>query len=375
MESIDCPPSLELSLELSPEASPEARAETSPDPLAHLERARQLVPTDPAFARIEYGRALRWSTPGDHAWAEAANDLGVLHFQDRRPDLAHGFLAAAHRSFPEQDLYRANLDAVGSPPATGRPAVAVKDPGGVASVGHWVVKALSHCDELVSFRGKRVLEIGGALPAQAIRPLNVASWTSVDPLAPAFESPGHRVLDVSAADLPLPEASVDLAFSCCAFEHIHDLAGVLRELERVLRPGGLVFSEFAPIWSSAHGHHTWVLGDDGRTAELTFVDGVVPAWAHLLWGEEEFGAYLEPTHGREIAGKAAAAAYRGTYVNRMFEDDYYRAFADSGLVVQRLEHLESGQRPSELLQTQLEAAHPGRTNFRAQGFRYVAARR
>jgi ubiquinone/menaquinone biosynthesis C-methylase UbiE len=60
-----------------------------------------------------------------------------------------------------------------------------------------------------------------------------------------------------AQSLPLPDASVDLAFSTISFHHWRDHLGGVREIARVLRPGGhFILVDFAPprglAWLSGH---------------------------------------------------------------------------------------------------------------------------
>lgn len=52
--------------------------------------------------------------------------------------------------------------------------------------------------------------------------------------------PAIRVVRANLAALPLPSASVDLVVSLQVIEHLWDLAGFLRDVRRVLRPGGSV---------------------------------------------------------------------------------------------------------------------------------------
>lgn len=42
---------------------------------------------------------------------------------------------------------------------------------------------------------------------------------------------------------PLPDASVDIIYSCAVLEHVHDLALCYSEMSRVLRPGGIMYHE------------------------------------------------------------------------------------------------------------------------------------
>jgi len=55
---------------------------------------------------------------------------------------------------------------------------------------------------------------------------------------------GLHVVQASATTLPLPDASVDVAYSFKVLAHIPDIQGAMREMARVVRPGGWVLAEF-----------------------------------------------------------------------------------------------------------------------------------
>jgi ubiquinone/menaquinone biosynthesis C-methylase UbiE len=55
---------------------------------------------------------------------------------------------------------------------------------------------------------------------------------------------GLSVAQASATDLPIATASVDVAYSFKVLAHIPDIAGAMREMSRVVRPGGWVLAEF-----------------------------------------------------------------------------------------------------------------------------------
>jgi ubiquinone/menaquinone biosynthesis C-methylase UbiE len=55
---------------------------------------------------------------------------------------------------------------------------------------------------------------------------------------------GLHVVQGSATALPVATASVDVAYSFKVLAHIPDIRGALREMARVVRPGGWVLAEF-----------------------------------------------------------------------------------------------------------------------------------
>ncbi|GIU90702.1 MAG: hypothetical protein KatS3mg010_1801 [Acidimicrobiia bacterium] len=55
---------------------------------------------------------------------------------------------------------------------------------------------------------------------------------------------GLRALNASATDLPFADDSFDVVYSCKVLPHVPDIRSALREVARVLRPGGRAFLEF-----------------------------------------------------------------------------------------------------------------------------------
>jgi ubiquinone/menaquinone biosynthesis C-methylase UbiE len=70
--------------------------------------------------------------------------------------------------------------------------------------------------------------------------------------------PGATLARGLAEALPLPDASVDLVLSTLSFHHWHDQAAGVREIARVLRPGGhFILADFTMPrilgWATRHG--------------------------------------------------------------------------------------------------------------------------
>ncbi len=105
-----------------------------------------------------------------------------------------------------------------------------------------------------------ILDIGcgtGRLLRKAMTRWPYARFIGVDP-APGMVDMAQRLLPDAAfrlgtaEEIPLPDASVDLAMSTVSFHHWHDQAAGVREVARVLRPGGrfLLADVAAPPWLS-----------------------------------------------------------------------------------------------------------------------------
>ena len=97
-------------------------------------------------------------------------------------------------------------------------------------------------------RGKEVLEVGcgtGLILGRVAEFASVAHGIDLSGgmLARAAER-GLQVAQASATDLPIKSESVDVAYSFKVLAHIPDIVGAMREMSRVVRPGGYVIAEF-----------------------------------------------------------------------------------------------------------------------------------
>lgn len=114
--------------------------------------------------------------------------------------------------------------------------------------------------------GQRALDVGCG-PGAAVRRAAAAGAevTGVDP-SPAMvriatrrsrDHPNADFVVGHAADLPLEDHSVDVAWTIAAYHHWHDQAAGLDELHRVLAPGGrLLVGERRLRKSGGHGLST-----------------------------------------------------------------------------------------------------------------------
>ncbi|HEX3480679.1 MAG TPA: methyltransferase domain-containing protein [Kofleriaceae bacterium] len=96
--------------------------------------------------------------------------------------------------------------------------------------------------------GKAVLEVGCGTGLILHRTAQFArSATGID-LSGAMLARAHqrglRVVQASATELPIATASVDVAYSFKVLAHIPDIESALREMARIVRPGGWVLAEF-----------------------------------------------------------------------------------------------------------------------------------
>ena len=91
---------------------------------------------------------------------------------------------------------------------------------------------------------------------------------------------GLAVAQASATDLPVASESVDVAYSFKVLAHIPDITGAMREMARVVRPGGHVIAEFynarslrrlvkavkppSAVSETTHDEHVYTRYDDAK---------------------------------------------------------------------------------------------------------------
>ena len=138
----------------------------------------------------------------------------------------------------------------------------------------WAVDVLiEQLSRVVPLEGARVFDFGcgEGLMAKGLAPLCaevrgvdiVPKFDGLDARVEAIFGPGHGIPPVDLrlvepyAPLPYPDGSFDAAFAWSVFEHVGDPGRALREVHRVLRPGGAFFLTINPMYYSAMGGHLW----------------------------------------------------------------------------------------------------------------------
>jgi SAM-dependent methyltransferase len=323
-----------------------AEGETIPaDPCAEHAEALSLVERDRPQEALELLRrgARRAIDP------ELLNDLGVLALRCGDAAEAQDLLRALARLHPEHAAGAANLAALeqiecstipAAPPAS-RPGTWGRDDGPPAAVIDLASPErhrpfVAEIEAAVGgLAGKRVVEVGADHVGSLISAIEMFGGASeVIGLNPAFPSrrvgPRSFMTQVDARACGLDSASVDVVVSSSAFEHVHRLDEVLCEMDRILRPGGLLYSHFGPLWSTSYGHHLWFV-HGGR--EITYHNTLLPPWCHLLHSREEIRAMCEGVVDDVLRDKIVDYVCDSPEQNRLFFDDYQRIVDESPLEV------------------------------------------
>lgn len=90
-------------------------------------------------------------------------------------------------------------------------------------------------------------------------------------LAAARErDPGGRYVEGRAEELPFDDGEFDLVVSCCSLIDIPDHARAIREMARVLAPGGTLFVANLNGFVTASNGLGWIEGEDGSRRHFAF---------------------------------------------------------------------------------------------------------
>ncbi len=183
----------------------------------------------------------------------------------------------------------------------------------------------------VNLSGSVIAEVGGTFPEELLYRHGVERWYSIEPNPGNHsEASGVRqVLAVRAEETPLADGSVDAVFSSNAFQFL-DVVATLAQMRRILKPGGLLYAHFGPIWSAVDGHQLEYVSYEGRP--LTFWDDtLLPPWAHLRYEREELRVLLRSALPDALADLLVWHVHDSETINRMYFEDYVDAALNSGL--------------------------------------------
>jgi ubiquinone/menaquinone biosynthesis C-methylase UbiE len=220
--------------------------------------------------------------------------------------------------------------------APGRPAIQGNQAYQIP-LEQWHVSFIDDLLLKVPLRNRVVLDVGcgrGEVAREVMRRVGEVVAHGIDSdlcgLADVKAETSNRLTihKMDVTNLAFPDAYFDAAYSLNVLEHINDLEGAYREVRRVLKPGGLLYLDASPIWTSYRGHHFnhW-LSD--------YVD-LIPPWGHLCLAKERLFEEIARKKGSAVAAEAMTYIFESEYLNRVSLSAHKKFVRESGFKIVEL---------------------------------------
>lgn len=253
-----------------------------------------------------------------------------------------------------------------------------------------------HCNKLLGFEGKNVLQIGGSLPEELVfNVLKVGSWTAIEfperlNSIKGDEIKNHRGAILNRENIIIHEGfgkplknrynvflteitglteehydQYDLIFSVNAFHHVLHFPEALDLMYKSLKENGKLFSLFAPIWSSCNGHNIEELLKD-----IKIEPGLIPPWGHLVMKASSMFEHLKEKSDAETAGRIVYHIYNNPTLNRYLTEDYLTFIKLSNFSIEKFDAL-FNQNVPPYSQQMLSQHNPGCKSFGNTGLLIV----
>ncbi len=173
-------------------------------------------------------------------------------------------------------------------------------------------------------KGKDILEIGGCLPFEYFEEHGVNSWVAIDPRnRNAKINEIYTSVNGYAQLILFEDNHFDYLFSCNAFQHIQCFDAALNEMLRVLKPGGVLYANFGPIWSSPDGSHIENVFYKDKAYNF-WDESFIPDWYHLVYNCRELYEILSSKINSGLAKALSEFVYLSDWLNRLEFKDYKR---------------------------------------------------
>jgi len=227
------------------------------------------------------------------------------------------------------------------------------------------------------FTGRSILEVGADQKGRMLRSIvnthqaKEAVGVNIAVNDEQFQR-NCRVVKGDITQSEFRDAEFDILFSTAVFEHVHHFDKAILEMYRILKPGGLLFSNHGPLWSTSYGHHLWTRYGG---QEYTYWNVILPPHCHLLMSPQEVHEYLTgQSINPEACRKLVKYIFESEDQNRLMYDDYERIIKASNfeiLIMKGYDHPEIANRyiTKEFIANLdlLRNKFPGYHNFHSDG--------
>jgi SAM-dependent methyltransferase len=188
--------------------------------------------------------------------------------------------------------------------------------------------------------------------------------------------PDHIDAETKAYELVIGDITKRTAFADNTFdavitesllEHVNPLGDALLEMKRITRRSGVVVSRFGPTWSSAYGHHLYVI--DPTDPLLNFSLWQMPAYMHLLWSRSEIAEfYRTEGYTQQQAQEIVRTMFEWDGINRAMMREYMYLFGS----LFQIEYLETMYTVvDQTILKRLQEKYPDNIDFTTYGAKVV----
>ncbi len=183
----------------------------------------------------------------------------------------------------------------------------------------WLIEFLEQVKNKITNDVKYILEIGdgdGGISSHLATQYADRHFYGIDIGTEPYKEDNYYHLNMSATDILYHDNFFDLVISQNVFEHIQGLNSAIDEIVRVLKPGGRLYASFAPVWTSAYGHHFF--DDDGKK-----VSSVFPPFCHVYMQDQALRRLIKKKVGWYSKKRIQAENYLlGDANNKLLPEDY-----------------------------------------------------
>lgn len=168
------------------------------------------------------------------------------------------------------------------------------------------IGALSYCD----VKGKNVLVVGCntgkdcsyfiTAGARHVQGLDVLKETGRD-----FKHERVSYTIGSAENMTeFKDEIFDFVYCFATMEHVPDIEAAFKEMRRVCKPGGFVYTVAAPLWHSAFGHHKKEYFEEYPWIHLSLSKGEMKSWFNEHQSHKYLGSFDITPHVDYMMDKA-----------------------------------------------------------------------
>ncbi len=205
-----------------------------------------------------------------------------------------------------------------------------------------------------------ILEIGSDIPTEVTTTLAQKTGVMVIGINPAFNFPDREkcgqkevfpfLIRGDGLALPFSDNSFDAILSIATLEHVSNVKVFMAELTRVMKPRGVFYTDFGPIWSSARGHHVYAKWKSKEARFWKPGKNPVPDYAHLLMSPDEMKMTLRAGPCcEELIEPIIHWIYHSETINRCHFEEYIDVFRKSSLWIYRLDTSNNDNSNSDII--------------------------